>query len=171
VHVVEKPGTKPKHIPFLADGPHDPRPALLSALKEAIGTEGSVLVYYESFEKARLRELAAAFPEYKGWVAGVTERIVDLLVPFRDFTYYHPSQDGSASLKKVMPAVTGISYDELEIAHGDIASLRYMQATFGECTAVERRKIRKDLLTYCQQDTGGMVTIVEKLSEESRKLL
>jgi hypothetical protein len=70
-----------------------------------------------------------------------------------------------------MPAVTGISYEELEISHGDIASLRYMQATFGEISAEERLKIRTDLLTYCGQDTGGMVSIIDKLTQESRKLL
>ena len=70
-----------------------------------------------------------------------------------------------------MPAVTGISYDGLEISHGDIASLRYMQATFGHVSAEERRKIRKDLLKYCGQDTGGMVHIVENLARESRRLL
>ena len=171
VHVVEKPGDRPKHHSFLAKGKKDPRPAFLAALKEAIGPSCTILVYYEAFEKSRLKELAAAFPEYKSWVADISKRIVDLLTPFRDFSYYHPSQTGSASLKKVMPAVTGISYADLEISHGDIASLRYVQATFGKVSAEERRKIRKDLLVYCKQDTGGMVRIVENLTQESRRLL
>lgn len=171
VHVMEQPGARPKQHSFLAKGKDDPRPAFLAELKEAVGPSGTIMVYYEAFEKSRLKELAAAFPEYKGWIANISGRIIDLHTPFRDFSYYHPSQTGSASLKKVMPAVTGISYEDLEIAHGDIASLRYMQATFGEVSAEERSKIRKDLLKYCKQDTGGMVRIVENLAQESQRLL
>ena len=171
VHVVETPGAKPRHHSFLAEGADDPRPALLSALKDALGSEGTILVYYEAFEKSRLKEMAAAFPEYAAWVEGVLARIADLLSPFKDFSYYHPSQAGSASLKKVMPAVTGISYDELEISKGDIASLRYTQMAFGNLSAGERSKIRKDLLKYCGQDTEGMVHIVGNLEQESRRLL
>ena len=170
VHVVRSRGSKPEHFPFLADGKNDPRDEFLYQLHKAIGSTGTILVYYESFEKTRLKELAAAFPSYEGWVAEVTDRIVDLLCPFKDFSYYHPSQMGSASLKVVMPAVTGISYDELVISHGDIASLRYIQATFGEISVEERLKIRDDLLTYCGQDTGGMVSIVENLMMESQRL-
>jgi len=171
VHSVEQAGGRAKHKSFLAKGKEDPRPAFLAALKEAVGEVGTVLVYYEAFEKSRLKELAKAFPEYRDWIASVVKRIEDLLEPFKDFSYYHPSQAGSASLKKVMPAVTGVSYDDLEIAHGDIASLRYMQAAFGDVTAAERAKIRRDLLKYCGQDTSGMVRIVENLAQESRRLL
>jgi hypothetical protein len=171
VHVLDSPGTRVRHHSYLAKGKEDPRPGFLAALKTAIGPAGTILVYYESFEKTRLKELAAAFPEYKSWVEEISARIADLLVPFRDFAYYHPSQMGSASLKKVMPALTGISYDELEIAHGDIASLRYMQAAFGDIPAEARRKIRRDLLEYCGQDTLGMVRMVEKLTLESVRLL
>jgi hypothetical protein len=171
VHVVKSPGAEPENVSFLAEGKNDPRPEFLAALQKAVGHSGTILVYYEAFEKTRLKELAAAFPSYESWVAGVSDRIVDLLGPFKDFSYYHPSQGGSASLKKVMPAVTGISYSDLEISHGDIASLRYMQATFGEISMEERTKIKTDLLTYCGQDTGGMVSIVEKLITESRRLL
>lgn len=171
VHSVKSPGAEPESFPFLAEGKNDPRPEFLAALQKAVGNNGTVLVYYEAFEKTRLKELAAAFPSYESWVAGVSDRIVDLLGPFKDFSYYHPSQGGSASLKKVMPAVTGISYSDLEISHGDIASLRYMQATFGEISMEERTKIKTDLLTYCGQDTGGMVSIVENLTTESQRLL
>ena len=171
VHAVRSPGAKASNIYFLAEGKNDPRPEFLAALQKALGDTGTILVYYEAFEKNRLKELAAAFPSYESWVDGVSERIVDLLGPFKDFSYYHPSQGGSASLKKVMPAITGISYSDLEISHGDVASLRYMQATFGDISAEERIKIREDLITYCGQDTGGMVSIFENLTTESRRLL
>lgn len=171
VHLVKSLGAKPSNISFLAEGKNDPRPEFLEALQKAVGNMGTILVYYEAFEKARLKELSMAFPSYETWINSVSDRIVDLLGPFKDFSYYHPSQGGSASLKKVMPAITGISYSGLEISHGDVASLRYMQATFGDISPEERIKIREDLLTYCGQDTGGMVSIVETLTTESKRLL
>ena len=165
LHVLTKPGTMVEHYSYLADGQDDPRPAFLNELKKAIGPKGSVLVYYESFEKGRLKELAEAFPEYKEWIDSILERIVDLNAPFKDFSYYHPQQLGSASLKQVLPALTDLSYDDLEIGEGTMASLKFIEATFGNISDVERQKIRADLLTYCGQDTGGMIEILKKLQE------
>jgi hypothetical protein len=95
----------------------------------------------------------------------INERIVDLNVPFRDFSYYHPQQLGSSSLKHVLPALTNLSYDNLEIGEGTTASLKFIEAAFGNISYLERQKIRTDLLTYCGQDTGGMIDILRKLQE------
>jgi Domain of unknown function(DUF2779) len=164
VHIIDSLESDPLHISYLGEGKDDPRPAFLLELKRAIGSKGSIVVYNQTFEKTRLRELTEAFPRYKEWVDGVLERITDLWVPFRNFSYYHPSQKGSASLKKVMPAVAGVSYDELEIAEGQTASLKYMKSEFGDLPEDERQKIRTGLEVYCGQDTGGMIEIVKGLS-------
>ena len=163
LHVITKPGAMVEHYEFLAEGKDDPRPAFLAQLKQDIGPKGSILVYYAAFEKSRLKELAGAFPEYQEWVDSINERIVDLNVPFRDFSYYHPQQMGSASLKQVLPALTDLSYKDLEIGEGTTASLKFMEAAFGNISELERQKIRTDLLTYCGQDTGGMIDILKKL--------
>ena len=47
---------------------------------------------------------------------------VDLLLPFRGFRYYHPQQHGSASMKAVLPALTGSGYEDLAIQEGGTAS-------------------------------------------------
>ena len=67
-------------------------------------------------------------------------------------------------MKKVMPAVTGMRYDELEITEGQMASLKYMEAEFGDLPEDERQKIRTGLEVYCGQDTGGMIEIIKGLS-------
>ncbi len=148
---------------FLADGPQDPRPAFLAHLRKVIGNTGSIAVYNQSFEESILRELGNAFPEYAKWVEGVISRMVDLLVPFRDFSYYHPAQKGSASLKYVLPALTNLSYNDLEIAEGNTASLKFLESISGNISDEEHKKIRTDLLIYCGQDTGGMVEIIKSL--------
>ena len=165
LHVLTKQGAPVEHYSYLTEGKDDPRPAFLVELKQNIGPKGSILVYYAAFEKSRLKELAGAFPEYQEWVDSINERIIDLNVPFRDFSYYHPQQLGSSSLKHVLPALTNLSYEDLEIGEGTTASLKFMEAAFGNISDVERQKIRTDLLTYCGQDTGGMIDILKKLQE------
>jgi hypothetical protein len=165
LHVITKPGAMVEHYEFLAEGKDDPRLVFLAELKKGIGPKGSILVYYAAFEKSRLKELAGAFPEYKKWIDGIMERIVDLNAPFKDFSYYHPQQMGSSSLKQVLPVLTGLNYKDLEIGEGTTASLKFMEAAFSNISDVERQKIRTDLLIYCGQDTGGMVEILNKLHD------
>jgi hypothetical protein len=105
------------------------------------------------------------FPEYALFADDVIGRLTDLIVPFRGFNYYHPSQKGSASLKKVLPAVTGQGYDELAIAKGDDASLAFLRITFEDVSKEEVAEVRQQLLSYCKLDTEGMVKIIGRLEQ------
>ena len=165
LHIIDKVGSMPWHFSHLANSPADPRPQFLVALQKALGIKGSIVVYNQSFEEGILRELGKAYPEYREWTDGVCSRLVDLLLPFRNFYYYHPDQKGSASIKSVLPALTGRGYDELEISEGETASLTYLAMTYGNMPAAEKEKTRADLEVYCQRDTEGMIWIVDKLKE------
>lgn len=81
--------------------------------------------------------------------------------PFQAFDYYHPEQHGSASIKSVLPVLTGRSYADLGIQEGEQASLEYLRVQFGDEPEGERRKVREQLEPYCGKDTEGMVGIVE----------
>ena len=151
------------HFSYLAEGAEDPRPKLAEELKQLLGDSGSIVAYYAPFEKQVLEALAEAYPQYKEWVDSLQNRIVDLLKPFSNFHYYHPNQRGSSSLKKVLPAMTGISYEGLAINDGKLAGVAFMAATYGTASEDERKQIRQDLEEYCGQDTGGMVEIMRKL--------
>jgi hypothetical protein len=169
LHVVSAPGAQAVHESFLAQGADDPRPVFLKALMEALPRSGSVVVYNQTFEKSVLAALAAVFPKNTRWVENVINRLADLLVPFRAFYYYHPRQHGSASLKSVLPALTGQSYAGLGISDGLAASREFIYITFGELygqsvSEKEREDIRRDLLEYCGLDTEAMIRILEKLA-------
>jgi hypothetical protein len=168
LHVVEAEGKKPKHESFLADGTTDPRVEILKRLKKLLGDKGSIVAYNASFEKDKLKKACDVYPEYAKWYQSIELRFVDLLAPFKSFNYYHPDQHGSASIKAVLPALTGKSYEGLEIAEGGTASLEYLRVTFGDVDEKERQKVRCQLETYCALDTEGMFLIVEKLTELSR---
>jgi len=165
LHVVEKPGGAPVHHAYLMPDRADPRPALLGALKSTLGERGSIVVYNQGFEQGVFRELAEAFPDYAAWCEDVISRMVDLLLPFRGFHYYNPQQKGSASMKKVLPALTGKGYSDLTINEGELASVRFYTTMFGEVTPEERLGVRQALEEYCGQDTEGMIWIVDRLGE------
>jgi len=172
VHVISNKGAKPKHYSFIAKGSEDPRKKFAEELEKVLGSEGTILVYYQSFEKGRLEELGKMFPKYQKWADSIIKRIADLIIPFTNFYYYSNMQRGSASLKYVLPAITGKGYDKMEIANGENASLRYLYITHGsmdgkKASADEIKKIRKDLEEYCGLDTEGMIWILEKLREIS----
>jgi hypothetical protein len=167
LHIKPTPDSKVEHVSFLAEGPGDPRPLLAKTLCGAMGDQGSIVTYNQSFEERALRELGLAFPEYAAWSEKVIARLVDLLLPFRSFHYYHPDQKGSASIKSVLPAITGRGYGGMEIASGDIACLAYLAMYHGngQVNGEECGRVRRNLLEYCGLDTEGMVWIVEKLKD------
>jgi len=173
MHILESIEGQPKHHDFLAEGLEDPREKLLSNLKKQIGDKGSIVVYYELFEKSVLNELAESFPEYRPWIGSILPRIVDLYKPFGNFHYYHSSQKGSASVKNVLPAITNLSYEGMEIADGLAASIYFLYIcgnyyTDESCpTREEVDRIRESLIKYCRMDTGGMIHILRALIKET----
>ncbi len=163
LHIVRKAGAKPEHRIFLAEGRNDPRAEFMRQLKSAVEPKGTILVFNAPFEKGRMKECAELLPVYKSWVSAVNNRIVDLLLPFRGFNFYHPDQCGSASMKLVLPALTGTDYTGLEIQEGGTASREFLRVTFGKVSAAERKRVRDALDKYCGQDTEGMVWILAAL--------
>jgi hypothetical protein len=167
LHIQENPGGKLQHHEYLAEGKDDPRPGLLAALHNKIGDAGSIVAYNKSFEENVLKDLALAFPEYSEWINGILPGFVDLLVPFRSFNYYNPLQHGSASIKKVLPAITGSGYEGMAIAKGDDASLAFLDMAYGNLADEEKLQIRNNLLEYCGLDTEAMARIINELYQLS----
>jgi hypothetical protein len=163
--VVQNPSAEPEHYGFLGDGTQDPRSPFLAELKRDIGDHGNIVVYNQSFENSVLAELGEAFPEYSAWIKDTCNRVIDLYAPFCSFSYYHPMQQGSASLKKVLPALTGKEYTDLNIAKGDDASLAFFNMVMGNYAEDEKTKVMKDLDDYCRLDTEGMIWIVNIFKE------
>jgi hypothetical protein len=163
LHIVENERSGPTHHSFLADGLTDPRPAILCELRELLGSEGSIVAYNASFEEDVLSGLADTCPSDRIWLQGLLSRTVDLLRPFSGFHYYHPAQKDSASLKRVLAAVTGKGYEELSIGDGMEASAAYARMMYGSATEEEITRVRADLTEYCKLDTEAMIRVVDEL--------
>lgn len=185
LHIELKPGfcnQDKDHYSFLATSNQDEREALVKSLSNHLKiTSGTVIVYNQTFEKARLKELASLFPKYKQPLLKIRDHTFDLLdlvknktslyrdlgydeEAYKTINYYHPLLNGSYSIKKVLPIFAPhLDYQSLAISNGSEAFLTYVK--FKTFSQSELKKQRTNLLNYCKQDTWAMVIILNKLKE------
>jgi hypothetical protein len=164
VHVIEQNGDEPTHAEFLATTPQDPRPALVEFLA-SLPTEGSVVAYHQSYEKGILEGLAQEFTDHAERLLGLRDRLVDLEDPFRQFHYHHPAQRGRSSIKAVLPALTGSSYEGDAISDGQQASREFLRVVHGAVDDGERERVLEALRRYCEKDTWAMVEVLAVLQD------
>lgn len=138
----------------------DPSKSFAEALIAACGDRGPVFVYNAGFETARIRELSDRFHKLKKPLLAINARVVDLL-PIAQQHYYHPSQQGSWSIKKVLPAIAPeLSYGDLAgVQDGGMAMEAFLEAIAKETTISRKAEIEKQLLDYCSLDTYAMVKL------------
>ena len=145
---------------FLDLSGNDPSKAFAEELITVCGDCGPVFVYNAGFETARIRELGDRFPKLKKSLLAINDRVVDLL-RIVEQRYYHPSQQGSWSIKKVLPAVAPeLRYGDLDgVQDGGMAQVAFMEAISKGTTASRKTQIEKQLLDYCSLDTYAMVRL------------
>jgi len=163
-HVLTEDGNL-EHHEYLHNDDSDPRKPFTESLIECLKQDGDI-VHYHSFEKTQLKALIEAFPEYKSDLERVIDRLCDILQIIRKY-YYHPDFKGSYSIKNVLPVlVPEMSYENLEIQHGGMASIEYLRMINPKTSPDEKNNIRKSLLEYCGQDTMAMVKIYNVLKSK-----
>jgi predicted RecB family nuclease len=167
VHVQRQPGADLEHHEFLAEDANDPRETFIKGLLDIFedgSGDGHIIVFYASFEKGRLGDLASWLPQYATRIEKVIKRIWDLH-PLVKNHVYHPEFYGSFSLKDVLPAlVAHMTYKGMDVADGIAAGLAYDAIVRGKLSANESERLRNALLEYCGQDTLAMVKIIEVLN-------
>jgi hypothetical protein len=132
VHVQRQAGAMPEHFEFLATDTSDPRPAFVSAMCDALGDRGSIVVYSQQFESQRLLDLFLWLPEFSGRIKKIQRRLWDLLPVVRNHVY-HPAFRGSYSLKSVLPAlVPEMTYEGMKVADGQAAGLAWESLVRGK---------------------------------------
>lgn len=164
LHILESPDAELTQKEYLHRDNSDPSRPLTERLLKDIGDIGSVIVWFEGFEKARNSELGDMLPEYKEVMESINSRIVDLMIPFKLKWYDDPRFNGSASIKQVLPVLCPyLSYKELGIQEGGSAQRLWMEAILDDKRADQKEQILADLIEYCKLDTLAMVEIYRKL--------
>jgi hypothetical protein len=169
LHIAGEPERDVVHRSHIAAPGVDPRPEVLDSLYRNLGEKGSIIVYGRTFESGVLRRLGREFEGYSSWAGATIARVVDLGEPFQNFHLYHPAQKGRISMKRVLPAWTGVGYGDQEIGDGRSASLVYQalcrRNEQGDPVDAETlSRVWRHLEEYCALDTYGMYLIHRRLS-------
>ena len=160
-HILHKDGTI-EHKEYLCGEDKDPRQELARALLDALGRQGSIFMY-TGYERDIIESVAEDLPQHREPLRAALDRLKDLH-KIISTSFYHPQFHGSFSLKAVLPALLPeMSYKNLSIQEGQEASLEYLRMIDASTGQEEKERIRKNLLTYCGQDTLAMVRIREEL--------
>ncbi len=164
LHILREPNGELEHREYLHKDISNPMPSLIKSLQENVGSEGSILVWYESYEKSRNNEMAEIYPEAADFLNAFNDRMIDLMKPFSQGIVRDEAFLGSSSIKKVLPAlIPDLTYNDLGIQEGEAAARKWKEVTLGDVSETEREKVYSDLIEYCKLDTLAMVKIHEKL--------
>ncbi len=153
------------HVPFLDLSGDNPSVPLAQALVDACGTYGPIYAYNAAFEASCIKALAARCNEFAAELLAIMARLVDLLPIARDH-FYAPSQEGSWSIKKVLPALApDLDYAQLNgVQDGDMAIAAYQEAISPQTTPARKAEIEEQLTCYCTLDTFAMVRMWQQFS-------
>lgn len=172
LHYIEKEGEKVKHKEFLAEADIDPRRMLAERLVEDIPKNVCVLAYHMNFEKKVIARLAELYPDLEDHLLNINDNIKDLEIPFAKRYYYTKDMKGKSSIKYVLPALfpnePSLNYKNLEGIHNGSEAMNSF-ANLKELSKEEQKKVRHNLLKYCELDTYAMVKIWERLINISKK--
>lgn len=158
-HIETKQGEL-QHAMFLSVSGEDPRRACAENMIAALGDDGPIFVYYQSFEKSRISELAKLFPDLAEQLLDINDRIVDLL-PIARANYYHPDMKGSWSIKAVLPTIApDLDYTRLEVGNGGDAQEAYREIVHPDTPDARKQTLIEGLREYCTLDTLAMVRLV-----------
>lgn len=164
LHIEMSPGGELEHREFLGES-LDCQRALAEQLCNDIPIDGTPIAYNMTFEKTVLKHLAEQYPDLADHLLAIRENMIDLLVPFKQGTYYDKAQGGSNSIKYVMPALCpdmAEAYHELPVVHNGGEALA-MFPKLVKMTGEQYETTRKGMLMYCCLDTLSMVRVLNKL--------
>jgi hypothetical protein len=182
IHVEHAPGVCDKdqdNDSYIATKHIDLRKDLIEHMLHTIKPDGgSIMVYNQSFEQTRLKEMAELYPEYRLRLLDMVDRLFDLMhllkgnqklytalgftvEESKTINYYHNDLNGSFSIKKVLPVFSELTYQGMGIANGTDALVAY--ARFPLMDEETFKTTYLDLKEYCKQDTWAMVEILNQL--------
>jgi hypothetical protein len=182
IHIEHQPGVCDKdkdNYSYIATKHIDLRKDLIEKMLEVIKEDGgSIMVYNQSFEQTRLKEMAELYPEYRERLLDMVDRLFDLMYLLRGnqkmfvplgfekeeakaINFYHNKLNGSFSIKKVLPIFSNLTYKGMGIANGTEALVTYARFPMMDQKTFEIKY--NELLEYCKQDTWAMVKILDEL--------
>ena len=150
----------------------DPRRALAEQLCEDIPKDACTLAYNKMFERGRILELAALYPDLSDHLTNIADHIIDLIDPFRAGDYYVPAMGGSFSIKSVLPALfpgdPELDYHNLDDRCQNGGDAMTIFPLIKDMDPEEAEASRLALRNYCKLDTWAMVKVWERLVQQAK---
>ncbi len=149
-----------RHFSFLdLEGSLPERRFAEALVKQAEG-EGAIFVYNAQFERSRIRELAERHDDLRKPLKRVARRLVDLMPVARNHLY-HPTQQGSWSIKSIVSALfPDLDYAALiGVKDGQMAMDAYLEAIEPGIEPTRLADIRSELELYCANDTLALMRL------------
>jgi hypothetical protein len=150
---------------FLDTSGAEPSAGFAEALLEACAGSGPIFVYNRAFEARVISALEARFAPLAPHLAAIRERLVDLH-PIAQARWYHPAQQGSWSIKALLPTLApDLDHGALDgVQDGRAAQDAYAEAIDPATPAARREALERQLREYCTLDTLALVRVWEVLS-------
>jgi hypothetical protein len=168
LHILHE-GGEIEHFEFLQMDTSDPRPPMIEAMQNHFKSSGSVVVYYQPFEKSRLKEMATDFPEHRDFLMAIHDRVWDQMDIFSKCVEDHRLAL-STSIKVVLPTyIPELSYKDLDVQKGDQAQLEWRKMIDLKWQPT-KEKLADSLKAYCELDTWAMVKLHQYLEQEIESL-
>lgn len=165
IHVQTGDDSTLEHREFLDLSGAPPLRMLAESLIRALDSSGPVVVY-TSFERTCINGLARRLPDLADPLQAINERLFDLYAVLKKH-YYHPAQNGSYSIKKILPVVLepgDADYSSLHgVSDGLAAQLAYTDAIALAENSEEKQRLNTELLDYCGLDTLALYKVMQRL--------
>jgi hypothetical protein len=124
-----------------------------------------VIAWNKAFECHVNDSIARRVLSARDYMIELSDRFYDLMDIFSKQYFVHKDLHGSVSIKKVLPVLAPeLSYSNLGIHDGAIASLTWSRIIAGEINEQECARLRGDLRDYCALDSYGMYAIWRALT-------
>jgi len=101
------------------------------------------------------------FPEYQEKLNEISDRFIDLALPFTEGMIYDTRMQGNYSLKKLVDICSAYSYKDLDIYDGMEAVFSWRNIDLKN--AEDDQKIISDLKEYCSLDAYGLFLVYKWL--------
>jgi hypothetical protein len=154
-----------KNYTYIEEDGIDPREGILKNLKSLISSTGSIVCFNDMIEKGCLKAAVKQFSEYGEWFSLLSSRFVDASIPFRNLDYYHPDQNGSASLKSIVGPLINMDYKNLKIHDGSAANAEFLKFKLGRVREDKKEILFQNLIEYCRMDTFTLMKLFLRLKE------
>ena len=178
IHTMDRDLVPKKLGHYLISDGEDRREEIALQLLATLKKQGSILVYGISLERMVLWQLVRAFPALKEEMHALIERLLDLQIPFTDFAYYHPLQQGKTGLKTVLSLFTPDGYAKRRVSSGSEAFVGYYYLMhrdidvpwddYAQLVRNDPAGFFAELIEYCDTDSLALAQIVKALIEKSQ---